>query len=243
MLGGEGNTLYIALIGIAGFTGTLCWVGIIYSQILFRKRLKQRGYDPETALTVKAQWFPGLAWFAFIIQILAMVLLIFEVGDGLPIFVLSMDIIIAPIVLFQIQKYSGKIRKRIVIGADEMTFDMKFPAKPGFEDKPKKPAIEKNQSALCALLLVVTAFSIILSFYTINTNPSEIGEEYNIFTDPGMKNVWLSVIVLIVTYVVIFWGVVKLNKYKKPGSDITPAVETAPEEAAVAPAEADIKPE
>jgi len=61
MLGGESNTLYIALIGIAGFTGTLCWVGILYSQIQFRKRLKARGYDANKDLKIKAEWFPFLA--------------------------------------------------------------------------------------------------------------------------------------------------------------------------------------
>ena len=215
-LGGESNTLYIALIGIAGFTGTLCWVGIIMSQIIFRRRLKARGYEVAESLTVKAQWYPWLAWFAMIIQILAMVLLIFEQGDGLPIFVLSMDIIIAPIVFFQIQRYRGKIRNKIVIGADEITFDQKFPAKPGFEDKPKKPIVMKNQDLLCVLLTIVTLASIAISFLTINANPAEIEEGFNIFTDPTMKQVWTYVLVLVATYVVIFAGVVKLNGFKRP---------------------------
>jgi AAT family amino acid transporter len=223
MMGGESNTLYIALIGIAGFTGTLCWVGIVYSQIMFRKRLKERGYDWKESLTVKAQWFPGLAWFAIIIQVLAMILLIFEVGDGLPIFVLSMDIIIAPIVVFQIQKYRGKIRNTIIIGPDEITFDEKFPPKPGHEDKPKKPVVEKNQTALIFLLIVVTVFSIGLSFFTINANAPDIQEGYNIFTDPSMRTVWYSVFVLIATYAFIFWGVVRLSRFKKPGVQTEPA--------------------
>ena len=218
MLGGESNTLYIALIGIAGFTGTLCWVGILYSQIMFRKRLKERGYDPESALTMKAQWYPWLAWFAIIIQVAAMILLIFEQGDGLPIFLLSMDIIIAPIVFFQIQKYRGKIRTTIVIGADEITFDEKFPPKPGFEDKPKKPAVEGNQTLLCVLLTIVTVVSIVISLIAININPSEIGDGYNIFTDPSMKMVWTYTLICIATYVFIFFGLVRLDKFKIPGS-------------------------
>ena len=218
MLGGTENTLYIALIGIAGFTGTLCWVGILWSQIIFRKRLKERGYDPETTLKIKAQWFPWLAWFALIIQMAAMILLIFEQGGGLAIFVLSMDIIIAPIVVYQVQKYRGKIRSNVVLGADEATFDEKFPAKPGFVDKPKKPIIEKNMDLHSIILIIVTAFSIGFSFFTINSNPSEIGEGYTIFTDPAMQIVWISVLVLIATYVVIFWGIAKLDKCRKPGS-------------------------
>ena len=216
--GEEHNTLYIALIGIAGFTGTLCWVGILYSQIIFRKRLKSRGYDANKELNVKAEWFPWLAWFAIIIQVAAMILLIFEPGDGLPIFLLSMDIIIAPIVVYQIQKYRGKIRNTLVIGSDESTFDEKFPAKPGFEDKPKKPIVEVNRTMFCTLLIIVTAISIVLSFVAINLNPSELEEGFNIFTDPAMKAVWLFSIICFATYVFIFWGVVKLDKCRKPGS-------------------------
>ena len=218
MLGGESNTLYIALIGIAGFTGTLCWVGILYSQIIFRKRLKSRGYDAEKELKIKAEMFPFLAWFAIIIQVAAMILLIFEEGDGLPIFLLSMDIIIAPIVVYQIQKYRGKIRNVVIIGADEYTFDEKFPAKPGFEDKPQKPIVEVNRTLLCVLLVIVTAVSIVISFVAINLNPAEFDEGFNVFNDSDMKTVWLLSFVCFATYVFIFWGIVKLDKCRKPGS-------------------------
>jgi amino acid permease len=207
--------MYIALIGIAGFTGTLCWVGILYSQILFRKRLKQRGYDPLSVLTVKAKWFPGLAWFAIIIQVAAMVLLIFEEGDGIPIFVLSMDIIIVPIVIFEIQKYRGKIRRKLVIGSDEVTFDEKFPAKPGFEDKARVKPTVKPCGALCALLIAVTVISVVVSFVAINLNPAEIAEGYNIFTDPAMTMVWTMMLILVATYVVVFLGVRKLSRHRK----------------------------
>jgi amino acid permease len=217
MLGGEDNMLYTALVGIAGFTGTLCWVGILYSQILMRRRLKERGYDPKKDLTVKASMFPVLEWFAIILQVAAMVLLVFEVGDGIPIFLLSMDIIIAPVVIFAIQKYRGKIRQTIVIGADEVTFDMKFPPKPGtigekkVADKAARKIIIGGGTPWIVLLSVVCAISIVLSFVTIISNPSEIGDGYNIFTDPAMRNVWVLILIEIVTYAIIFFGVRKLG--------------------------------
>ncbi|MDR1571097.1 MAG: amino acid permease [Clostridiales Family XIII bacterium] len=127
--GGE-MPLYTALVGIAGFTGTLCWVGILLSQIKFRKRLVQRGYDPQTVLKAKAAWYPWLEYFAIILQVAAMVLLIFEDG-GLDIFVLSMIIIIVPIIIYTVQKRRGRIRTSITIGMDEVTFDEKFPDKSG----------------------------------------------------------------------------------------------------------------
>jgi AAT family amino acid transporter len=225
-MGGEDNMLYTALVGIAGFTGTLCWVGILYSQILMRKRLKERGYNPKEALTVKAALFPVLEWFAIILQVAAMVLLVFEVGDGIPIFLLSMDIIIAPIVVFAIQKYRGKIRQTIVIGADEMTFDMKFPAKPGSvgEKKDAERAARKQEvgggSPWIILLVAVCAVSIILSFVTIINNPAEIAEGYNIFSDPAMTKVWALMVVEIVTYAVIFFGTMKLGKRTGVAEDV-----------------------
>jgi amino acid permease len=222
---GEDNVLYTALVGIAGFTGTLCWVGILYSQILMRKRLKERGYDPKEALTVKAAMFPVLGWFAIILQVSAMVLLVFEVGDGIPIFLLSMDIIIAPVVVFAIQKYRGRIRKSIVIGADEVTFDMKFPAKPGSAGEKKdaeKAArnVRVGGGALwITLLTIVCVISIALSFVTIIANPSEIAEGKNIFTDPAMSKVWLLILVEIATYAFLFFGVRKLGERTSRASD------------------------
>jgi AAT family amino acid transporter len=120
--------LYTALVGIAGFTGTLCWVGILYSQILFRKKLASRGYDPKEVLSVKAAWYPWLEYFAIILQVAAMIMLVFEEG-GLDIFILSMIIIIVPIVIYVVQKKRGKIRTVVTLGADEITFDEKYPVK------------------------------------------------------------------------------------------------------------------
>ena len=126
MLGEGGNTLYATLLGLSGFTGTLCWVGICWAQVIFRKKLKQRGYDPNECLTVKAQLFPGLAYFAIIVQIAAMILCIFE---DLLVFATAMFFIIMPMVVYVIQKKRGKIRTEFTLGADEVKFDEKFPDK------------------------------------------------------------------------------------------------------------------
>jgi hypothetical protein len=147
-----------------------------------------------------------------------MVLLVFEVGDGIPIFLLSMDIIIAPVVIFAIQKYRGRIRQSIVIGADEVTFDMKFPALPGSvgekkdAEKAARKIISGGGTPWILLLSIVCVISIVLSFVTIITNPAEIAEGYNIFTDPAMGKVWLLILIEIVTYAVLFFGVRKLGE-------------------------------
>ena len=54
------TSLYTSLLSLSGFTGTLAWVGIILSQISFRKKLKKNGYDPETCL--KARVKKGQSW-------------------------------------------------------------------------------------------------------------------------------------------------------------------------------------
>ncbi|MDR0817200.1 MAG: amino acid permease [Clostridiales Family XIII bacterium] len=230
MFGGGDNALFTALIGIAGFTGTLCWVGILYSQIIFRRRLVARGYDPKKVLGVKANGYPLLAWFSIIVQILAMVLLIFEAGDGLPIFVLSMDIIIVPVVIFVIQKYRGNIRQTISIGDDEVMFDDKFPVQTGSraeqliaanEAKIKKTG---NPIGTIVMLIVVTVISLVVSFIAIGKNPAELESDAftAIFTDPSMPVVWALIGVLIVTYVIIVIGVVNLDRYKpiKENTDV-----------------------
>ena len=224
LFGGEDNTLYIALIGIAGFTGTLCWVGVLYSQITFRKRLKERGYNWKEALTVKAQGFPALAWISIIIQIAAMVLLIFEEGDGVPIFMLSMDIIIVPIVIYQIQKWRGKIRNIQVLGKDEVTFDMKFPIQPGTEAERKaaehKTKLEtgvtpKGGMLMTLILAVATIVSLVLSFMAIVANPAEFVNG-NVFTADGMSRVWWLTVECVALWVIIVACLFRLDKIK-PG--------------------------
>lgn len=124
--GENGLPLYANLLGISGFTGTLCWVGICWSQVIFRKKLKERGYDPNEVLTVKARWYPGLAYFAIALQVGAMILLVFEDG-GMPVFIISLIAIFLPIAIYAYQKKRGKIRSVVTLGSDEVTFDEKYP--------------------------------------------------------------------------------------------------------------------
>ena len=126
--GEEGLPLYANLLGISGFTGTLCWVAICWSQIAFRKKLKQRGYVPEEVLTIKARFYPGLQYFSNIVMIGAMVLLVFEDG-GMPVFVISILCTIVPMIIYVGQKKRGKIRTEIKYGSDEITFNQKYPVK------------------------------------------------------------------------------------------------------------------
>ena len=101
-------------------------MGICWSQIVFRKRLKERGYEASEVLAIKAAWYPGLAYFAVILQVAAMILLVFA---EVQVFIISIIIIVIPVTVFSIQKKRGKIRTTVTLGEDEITFDEKFPVK------------------------------------------------------------------------------------------------------------------
>lgn len=130
--GEEGLPLYANLLGISGFTGTLAWVGIIVSQIVFRFRLKRRGYGQDI-LVVKSQFYPYLQIFSAVVQVAGMICLLFENG-GWIVFVISTIIILVSIVIYFILKKLGKTRTNIQYAIDEDCFEKKFPPKPGSKE-------------------------------------------------------------------------------------------------------------
>ncbi|MCQ4635488.1 amino acid permease [Anaerovorax odorimutans] len=121
------ESLYGSLLSMSGFTGTLAWIGIIASQILFRRRLKKRGYDPETCLRAKVKksqsWIP---WFAMIAQFICLVMLAFGEGQ-LPIFILACSAVVVPMIVRVIAKKTGHVRDINALGNGEKTFDETFP--------------------------------------------------------------------------------------------------------------------
>ncbi|OHT03416.1 Amino acid permease family protein [Tritrichomonas foetus] len=130
--GEEGLPLYANLLGISGFTGTLAWVGIILSQIVFRLRLKKRGYTSD-ALTVKAMFFPYLEIFSVLIQLSGMVCLLFEDG-GIIVFAISAVIIFLAVSVFFTMKKCDKVRTDIKYAIDEACFDNKYPPLEGSKE-------------------------------------------------------------------------------------------------------------
>jgi AAT family amino acid transporter len=126
-LTGALESLYASLLSMSGFTGTLAWVGIIASQMLFRKRLKKRGYDPETCLRAKVSkgqsWIPA---FAMIAQLICLVMM--ALGEGqLPIFILACAAVFVPMIVRVITVKTGHCRDINALGSDEKTFDELYP--------------------------------------------------------------------------------------------------------------------
>lgn len=120
------ENLYVSMLSLSGFTGTLAWVGIILSQISLRKKLKKNGYDPETCLKARVkkgqQWIP---YFAVIAQVICLIMLVFE--DVL-IFAIACAAIVLPMIGYQIAKKSGKLRDSSEIAStNETPFEELFP--------------------------------------------------------------------------------------------------------------------
>ena len=97
------------------------------SQIVFRKRLRARGYDPETCLRAKVSkgqaWVP---WFAMIAQIICLIMLAFGEGQ-LPIFILACAAVFVPMIVRVILKKQGRVREVTALENGEKTFDELYP--------------------------------------------------------------------------------------------------------------------
>lgn len=123
----EQSSLYISLLNLSGFTGTVAWIGIIASQIVFRKRLTARGYDPYTVLKApvkrRQRWIPT---FAMIAQTLCLVIMAFGEGQFI-IFLIACGALILPMVVHRILKKAGKTRSVEALNKGEKTFDDLFP--------------------------------------------------------------------------------------------------------------------
>lgn len=123
------SRLYESLLNLSGFTGTVAWIGIIASQIVFRKRLKARGYDPYEVLKApvkKSQrWIPTVSMLAQ-----SFFLLVMAFGEGqFIIFLIACAALVLPMAVHRILKKSGKTRDVATINTGETPFDVLFPPK------------------------------------------------------------------------------------------------------------------
>lgn len=117
-----GTSIYENLLAMSGFTGTICWVGILGSQIMFRRRLKKGGYDvTNLKARVKHQWVPVAA---LIIQVVGLVCLVFD-PSMMPVFIVSCACLFGPMIVRMIAKKTGNVRS-ITSGVGETSFNETF---------------------------------------------------------------------------------------------------------------------
>jgi amino acid transporter, AAT family len=64
--------LYAKLLAASGFTGSVCWISICWSELRFRKNLKKAG----ATLTYKVPFFPYITYFAIWIQVIILIVVL-----------------------------------------------------------------------------------------------------------------------------------------------------------------------
>ncbi|MEG0829578.1 MAG: amino acid permease [Anaerovoracaceae bacterium] len=126
-LTGSLETLYGNLLSLSGFTGTLAWIGICGSQLVFRKRLKERGYVPDECLKAKVShkqtWIPAVA---MVVQIICLLMLAFGEGQFI-VFLIAAGSVVIPMAIRVIAKKTGHVRDVNALNSGEKTFDETFP--------------------------------------------------------------------------------------------------------------------
>ncbi len=121
----SGGNLYTNLLTMSGFTGTLCWVGIIGSQLIFRKRLKARNYDAKSILKARVKYTIVPA-FALVAQFTGLMFLIFD-KEKISVFIMAVAAIVLPMTIRIIAKKTGHTRELNTLKNGELSFDEKYP--------------------------------------------------------------------------------------------------------------------
>lgn len=120
------SSFYAMLLSIAGFTGTVCWLGIMMSQYRFRRRYVKAGYDVKDLKTrVKHMWIPVVSMIA---QVVGLSFLLADSSQW-PVFFLSLGCFVVPVLIRVIAKKTGRVRNDIELPEGEVSFDEKYPAK------------------------------------------------------------------------------------------------------------------
>ncbi len=120
------SAFYAMLLSIAGFTGTVCWLGIMMSQYIFRKRLIKAGYDTDhLKARVKHMWIPIVSMIA---QVVGLSFLLADMTQW-PVFFLSLACFAVPAAIRIFAKKAGKVRTDIKLPQGELLFEEKYPSK------------------------------------------------------------------------------------------------------------------
>ncbi|HRD70227.1 MAG TPA: amino acid permease [Legionella sp.] len=118
--------LYIALLLVSGFTGTLAWISLCASQISFRHRLYQAGYSIKN-LRYVTPFSPYTGIVAIILMIIALFFLALNDNPTYK-FAFSIGVIsfILPIIIYNVFDI-GKVRKKAIHVKSRVKFQDIFP--------------------------------------------------------------------------------------------------------------------
>jgi AAT family amino acid transporter len=124
---GEGE-LYLWLLSVSAFTGAICWISICWAQIVFRKRIHERGYTDADIIAPAplSPWMPLLI--GVLLEIVALVVLAFNPDLSGSLY-LSVPVVVVPMLVYWIGRKTGRIRVIRYLNPGEKPFDELFPDK------------------------------------------------------------------------------------------------------------------
>lgn len=127
-ISGRLSDVYGDLLSMSAFTGTLAWVGIIMSWILFRRKYLARGYAVtklKARVKERQRWMPPLS---MAMQLLFMLMLAFRSGQ-LPVFIVACFAIFGPMIVSVALKHTGHKKNVYTLSHGEKSFDELYPDK------------------------------------------------------------------------------------------------------------------
>lgn len=124
---GEGQ-LYLWLLSVSAFTGAICWISICWAQLVFRKRVHDRGYTNADLISPAplSPWVPAII--GIVLEVFALVVLVFN-EDLQGSLYLSIPAVILPMIIYYTGRRYGYFSGIKVLEPDEKLFDELFPDK------------------------------------------------------------------------------------------------------------------
>jgi AAT family amino acid transporter len=129
---------YKMVLGMAGFTGTICWGGIIASQLMLRWRLYKRGYVAKDALLARALGSPVLPGIGLLVIVVGLGLMAFN-DELFASFLFSVGWTVGPMIVYYILRRCGKTAQGRKLADDETDFEEKFPEPAHVRGEPLLP--------------------------------------------------------------------------------------------------------
>ncbi|PKG32958.1 MAG: amino acid permease [Methanoregula sp.] len=124
---GEGQ-LYIWLLSVSAFTGAICWISICWAQVVFRRRIYERGYTDAdiVAPAPLSPWMPVIV--GVILEVIALVVLAFNPALSGSLY-LSVPVLCVPMFIYWVGRRTNRLKAFRYLNRDEKSFDELFPDK------------------------------------------------------------------------------------------------------------------
>ena len=118
------SAVFVALLSVSGFTGTMCWLSLCWSQINFRRRLRTAGYSAQE-LQYRAPGYPWTPILGLVLMVAALVFVGFNPEQRVALY-FGVPCLIIPMAIYAIMAKHGRVREPDV---DRVRFDQVFPDK------------------------------------------------------------------------------------------------------------------